>query len=149
MLATQTAPTSRSRRISGQLISAFAILFLAFDGVIKVLNLAPAVESTTQLGYPAHLVLWIGVLELVCLVIYSIPRTSVFGAILLTGYLGGAIATHVLAASPLFSLVFPVVIGALVWGGLFLRDGQRRTCMLQAAGAVPATQDMAGSSTDA
>jgi hypothetical protein len=107
---------------AGRGISALAVLFLLFSGVIKVLNLAPAVEATVQLGYPESLVLVIGLLELACLAVYVIPRTSMLGAILLTGYLGGAVATHVLAGSDLFSLVFPILIGALIWGGLFLRD---------------------------
>src|SRR5687768_4323412 len=115
--ATQTVPAVKTTIWVGRSISAFAVLFLIFDSVIKVLNLAPAVEATTQLGYPASLVIGIGVLELACLAVYVIPRTTVLGAILLTGYLGGAIATQVRADSPLFSVVFPVIIGALIWGG--------------------------------
>jgi hypothetical protein len=103
-----------------------AVLFLIFDSAIKVLQMAPAIEATTQLGYPEHLVLWIGVLEIICLVVYVIPQTSVLGAILYTGYLGGAIATQVRAGSPLFSIVFPVIIGLLLWGGLFLNDTRLR-----------------------
>jgi hypothetical protein len=124
--ATQTVPAVKTTIWAGRSISAFAVLFLIFDSVIKVLNLAPAVEATTQLGYPASLVIGIGVLELVCLAVYVIPRTAVLGAILLTGYLGGAIATQVRADSPLFSVVFPVIIGALIWGGLFLREQRLR-----------------------
>lgn len=111
---------------AGRIISALAILFLAFDTLIKVLNLPPAVEATTQLGYAAGVVVPLGILELACLLLYTIPRTSVLGAILMTGYLGGAIATHVMAGSPLFSLIFPVIIGAFVWGGLFLRNERLR-----------------------
>lgn len=95
-----------------------------------MLNLAPAVEATTQLGYPAGLVITIGVIELVCLAVYAIPRTSTLGAILLTGYLGGAFATQLRAESAPFSLVFPLIIGALIWGGLFLRDGRARALFL-------------------
>jgi hypothetical protein len=124
--ATQTVPAVKTTIWVGRSISAFAVLFLIFDSVIKVLNLAPAVEATTQLGYPASLVIGIGVLELACLAVYVIPRTAVLGAILLTGYLGGAIATQVRADSPLFSVVFPVIIGALIWGGLFLREQRLR-----------------------
>jgi hypothetical protein len=111
---------------AGRISSALAVLFLLLDSVIKVLNLAPAVEATTQLGYPASLVIGIGILELACLAIYVIPRTSVLGAILLTGYLGGAIATQVRAGSPLFSIVFPIIVGVLIWGGLFLREERLR-----------------------
>ncbi len=131
LAATQAVPTTKTTIWTGRTLSAFAVLFLAFDSLIKVLNLAPAVEATTQLGYPANLVITLGVLELICLAIYSIPRTSVLGAILLTGYLGGAIATQVRAGSSLFSVVFPVIIGALIWGGLFLRDERLRALLLQ------------------
>lgn len=124
---TQSAPVANTTIRARRIISALAVLFLAFDGIIKVLKLAPAVEATTQLGYPAGLVITIGVLELTCLAVYVIPRTSVLGAILLTGYLGGAIATQVRAGTPLFSIVFPIIIGALIWGDLFLRDERLRT----------------------
>jgi DoxX-like protein len=126
LAAAQPVRATKTAMWAGRIMSALAVLFLAFDGVIKVLNLAPAVEATTQLGYPASLVIGIGILELACLVIYAIPRTSVLGAILLTGYLGGAIATQVRAGSTLFSVVFPIIIGLLIWGGLFLRDGRLR-----------------------
>jgi hypothetical protein len=125
--ATRSVPAVKTTIWAGRIISALAVLFLVFDGIIKVLNLAPAVEATTQLGYPASLVITIGVLELICLAVYVIPRTSVLGAILLTGYLGGAIATQVRAGTPLFSIVFPIIIGALIWGDLFLRDERLRT----------------------
>ncbi len=92
-VATLTAPISTKARWAGYIMIALAILFLMFDGVIKMLQLAPAVEATVQLGYPEHLVLGIGILELACLAVYVFPRISVLGAILLTGYLGGAIAT--------------------------------------------------------
>jgi hypothetical protein len=84
--------------------------------------MAPAVEATTQLGYPESLVIGIGVIELICLACYIIPRTSVLGAILMTGYLGGAVATNLRAGTPVFNIVFPLIIGALLWGGIYLRD---------------------------
>ena len=126
LTATQTAPAAKTTVWAGRIMSALAVLFLAFDSIIKVLNLAPAVEATTQLGYPASLVIGIGIIELLCLAVYVIPRTAVLGAILLTGYLGGAIATQVRAGSPLFPVVFPMIIGALVWGGLFVREARLR-----------------------
>jgi hypothetical protein len=126
LAATQPVPAAKTTIWAGRIISALAILFLAFDCVLKVLNLAPAVEATTQLGYPAGVVVGIGLLQLACLAVYVIPRTSVLGAVLLTGYLGGAVATHVRAESGLFSVVFPVIIGVLIWGGLFLRDERVR-----------------------
>ena len=109
---------------TGRIVSALVVLFLVFDGVVKVLKLAVAVEGTARLGYPAGLVMGIGIVELVCVVAYVIPRTSVLGAILLTGYLGGATATQVRLEDPWF--FFPVVIGVLLWGGLYLRDARLR-----------------------
>ena len=122
----QTTVAGNWARSIGFTLSMLAVLFLVFDSAIKMLQMAPAIEATTQLGYPEHLVLWIGVLEIICLVVYVIPQTSALGAILLTGYLGGAIATQVRAGSPLFSVVFPVIVGLMVWGGLFLNDTRLR-----------------------
>jgi hypothetical protein len=122
----QTAPVSKKMFWAGHILSALAILFLLFDGIIKVTQHPEAVRPTIELGYPASLVLGIGLIELVCLAVYVIPRTSILGAILLTGYLGGAVATQVRAGTNLFSIFFPIIIGALVWGGLFLRDNRLR-----------------------
>jgi hypothetical protein len=120
--AKATVP-SRKARWAGRIVSGLAVLFLAFDCTIKLLQLAPAMSGTSQLGYPTSAVLGIGIVELLCLAVYLIPRTSVLGAILLTGYLGGAIATHVRAGSPLAThVLFPIYVAALIWGGLFLRD---------------------------
>lgn len=114
----------------GRLLSAMAILFLLFDGVIKVMKLPPAIEGTVKLGYPESVVAGIGIIELVCLALYVIPQTSLLGAVLLTGYLGGAIATHVRVGSPLFShTLFPIYVAVLIWGGLFLREEQLRTLL--------------------
>jgi hypothetical protein len=99
-------------------------LFLLFDGGMKALKLAPAVEGTVRLGYPVSLVFAIGIVDLICVAAYAVPRTSILGAILLTGYLGGAIATQVRMRDPWF--LFPVVIGLLLWAGLFLRDVRLR-----------------------
>ncbi|HMN27837.1 MAG TPA: DoxX family protein, partial [Caldilineaceae bacterium] len=112
---------------AGRIISALAVLFLLFDSVIKLLKLPAAVEGTTQLGYAESVIVPLGLLQLVCLVLYVIPQTSVLGAILLTGYLGGAVATHVRLANPLFShILFPVYIGLLLWGGLYFLDERLR-----------------------
>ena len=129
--ATHTAAVSTTRPRIGRIISALAVLFLLFDGAIKVLQLAPAVDGAVQLGYPAHLTPGLGILLLACLAVYVLPRTSALGAILLTGYLGGAIATHVRVGSPLFSVIFPVVVGVLLWGGLSLRDARLRALLSQ------------------
>jgi hypothetical protein len=112
---------------TGRILSALAILFLSFDTIVKVLRLSVAVEGTTQLGYPDSTVFAIGIIQLVCLVLYVIPQTSVLGAILFTGYLGGAIATHVRIGSPLFThILFPIYVAVLIWGGLYLREPRLR-----------------------
>ena len=116
--------STQAKRWTGRILTALPVLFLLFDGVIKFTKIAPVVDSFTQLGYPVSLALGIGILELACTVVYVIPRTSVLGAILLTGYLGGATATHVRIGEALF--IIPVVLGVLVWGGLFLRDDRLR-----------------------
>jgi hypothetical protein len=102
-------------------------MFLSFDAVLKVLKLPVAVEGTVQLGYPESTIVGIGIVEVVCLLLYLIPRTAVPGAILFTGYLGGAIATHVRIGSPLFThILFPVYVAALLWGGLYAREPRLR-----------------------
>src|SRR5215813_6325582 len=116
--------TSKAKLWTGRVITFFTVAFLLFDTVVKVLNLPVAVEGTVRLGYPPTLVLYIGIVELACLGTYLYPRTAVVGAILLTGYLGGATATQVRVEDPWF--IFPVVVGVLVWAGLFLRNGRLR-----------------------
>jgi DoxX-like family len=112
-------------RIAAYVLTTIVALFLTFDTALKVLQLGPAIKATTDLGYPATKVLPIGIVELVCLALYLVPQTSVLGAILLTGYLGGAIATHVRAGSPMFShTLFPLYVALMLWGGLYLRDSR-------------------------
>ena len=119
--------SAKKRSIAGYALTAFVALFLTFDTVLKVLQLAPAVQGTTELGYPASTVVTIGLIELVCLALYLIPRTSVLGALVLTGYLGGAIATHVRIGSPLPThTLFPIYVALMVWGGLYLRESRLR-----------------------
>src|SRR5882724_5812106 len=120
----QAVPVSKAGSLVGRTISALMALFLLFDGGMKVLKLAPAVEGTVRLGYPVSLVFAIGIVDLICVAAYAVPRTSILGAILLTGYLGGAIATQLRMRDPWF--LFPVVIGVLLWAGLFLRDVRLR-----------------------
>ena len=111
----------------GIVFTALATISLTFDTVLKVLRLGPAVEGTTALGYPADTVHRIGIIELVCLVLYLVPRTSILGGLLLTGYLGGAIATHVRISSPVLThTLFPVYVALLLWGGLYLREKRLR-----------------------
>lgn len=104
-------------------MSALPVLLLLFSGVMKLMKPASIVEGFARFGYPESLILGIGILELACTVVYIIPRTSILGAILLTGYLGGAIATQVRVGDPFF---MTIVLGVLVWGGLFLRDSWLR-----------------------
>ena len=123
---TQTGPDSRKLHWPGRVISALPILFLLFDGVMKLVKPAIVVETTVGLGYPERSILGIGLVLLACTVLYVIPRTSVLGAILLTGYLGGAVATHVRVGADWFPVFFPIIMGVLIWGGLWLRDYQLR-----------------------
>lgn len=117
----------RRSRTAGNVCTILAALFLAFDTILKVLRLDAAVQGTTSLGYPAETVLWIGIIQLVCLVLYLVPRTSVLGAVLMTGYLGGAIATHVRVSSPLLThTLFPIYVALLLWAGLCLREPRLR-----------------------
>ena len=121
--------TSRARRI-GAVVTALPVLFLVVDAMVKVLGLVGASEATAQLGWSEQLLLPLGVLQLVCLALYLLPQTAVLGAILWTGYLGGAVATHVRIGNPLFShVLFPVYIGALLWLGLWLRDARLRALL--------------------
>jgi DoxX-like protein len=124
---------------AGRIISAVIILFLAFDSSVKLMNLPGAAEATVRIGYPARLLLAIGIAELSCVVLLVIPRTSILGAILLTGYLGGATATQVRLEDPWF--FFPVAIGVLVWAGLYLRDERLRA--LVPLRSIPTDQNAA------
>lgn len=124
----QTASVSNKQLWAGHIVSALSILFLLMDGVMKLVKPAFVVEATVKLGYPESIILGLGVVLTLSTVLYAIPRTSIFGAILLTGYLGGAVATNVRAGGTLFEILFPVIIGVLVWGGLYLRD--ERLCSL-------------------
>jgi hypothetical protein len=127
---TQTAPVSNRRLWTGRIISTLAVLFMIFDGSIKLFKPAPVVDSFAQLGYPVSLAVGIGILELACTAVYAIPRSSVLGAILLTGFLGGAIATHLRVGDPVFThLLFPIYVGVLVWGGIFLREDRLRALL--------------------
>jgi hypothetical protein len=101
-------------------------LFFVLDGVGHLMKPAPVVDAFARLGYPLSTSVGIGLLLLICTAIYVTPRTSVLGAILLTGYLGGAVSTHVRAGSSLFETMFPVILGLLVWAGLFARDAELR-----------------------
>ncbi|MGH7558755.1 MAG: DoxX family protein [Gemmatimonadota bacterium] len=121
--AVQTAPLSNKRLWAGRILSALPVLFLLWDSAMKLVKPSVVVDSFARLGYPQGIAVEIGILQLVCVAFYVVPRTSVLGAILLTGYLGGAVATHVRVEDPLFShVLFPAYMGVLLWAGLYLRE---------------------------
>ncbi len=109
---------------TGRVVSAIPVLLMVFSAAVKFAKPAPVVEGMVRFGYPAGLLTVLGVLEFLSCVVYVIPRTAVLGAILMTGYLGGATASHVRVSDP--SFVTPVVLGVMVWGGLFFRDERVR-----------------------
>lgn len=111
---------------SGRVLSALVVAFMIFDGVIHVLKPAPVVDAFAQLGFPVRLSVAIGVIELILAGLYAVPRTAFVGALLLTAYLGGAVATQLRAQSAWFPTIFPVIVGALLWSGLVLRNPQLR-----------------------
>ena len=126
-MTTKLAIISRKAVWSGRILSGVLALLLTADAIGKLIKPAPVVEATVKLGYQEGTILPLGIVLLVCVLLYAVPRTSVLGAILLTGYLGGAVATHVRVSDPLFShTLFPVYIGALLWLGLYLRDVRLR-----------------------
>lgn len=121
--SSQGPSASAARRWTGRILSGVPVLFLVFDSVIKLFNVVPVQEAMHQLGYPPDTAVTIGLIELVCVALYVLPRTSVLGAVLLTAHLGGAIASHVRIESPLFThTLFPIYVAALLWGGLYLRE---------------------------
>jgi hypothetical protein len=124
-LVSRRAPTNTALW-TGRVLTGIAVAFMAFDGVIHILKPAAVADAFAQLGYPLRLSVGLGVLELLCTVLYAIPRTSFVGALLLTGYLGGAIATQLRIEAGWFPTLFPVIVGAMVWSGLALRDGRVR-----------------------
>ena len=127
---TQTAAASKKRIWVGRILSGLPVLFLLFDAIIKLIKIRPVVEAFTNLGYPPDLAVPIGIVLLVCVALYVIPQTSVLGAIFLTGYLGGAVATHVRVGDPLIShVLFPTYVAAMIWGGLFLREDRLRALL--------------------
>lgn len=113
---------SKGNLWAGRILSGLPALFLLVDGGMKLVKPAPVIEATVRLGYPESTIVPIGAVLIVCTILYLIPKTSVLGAILLTAYLGGAVATHVRAGEPVFSIVFAIVFGVLLWLGLYLRN---------------------------
>jgi DoxX-like family len=126
-VSVQATPLSKTAIWAGRVMSGLVIAFLLFDGGIKLVPLDIVITASQQLGIPGELARTLGVISLICTILYAFPRTSVLGAILLTGYLGGAIATHLRVASPLFThTLFGVYLDLLVWGGLYLRNERLR-----------------------
>jgi hypothetical protein len=124
------APASKKALWIGRVIGALPVLFLLGDGVGKLVRPAPVVEGTLQLGYQASVLVPLGIVLLACTILYAVPRTAVFGAILLTGYLGGAVATHVRVDNPLLThTLFPIYFGVMLWGSLYLRDPRVRALL--------------------
>lgn len=124
--ATSHAGSSRTAWI-GRILSGLAVAFLIFDSVGKLLQVQPVIDGTKELGYPVDVIFSLGVTLAACVAVYLIPRTSALGAVLLTGYLGGAVATHVRVGNPLLThTLFPIYVAAFIWGGLMLRDVRLR-----------------------
>ena len=126
-----TNTSSKKMKMTGWVLSILAILLLLADGLGKLIKPEPVVKATLELGYPENTITTIGILVIICAIIYAIPRSALIGAILLTGFLGGAIATHFRINNPLFShTLFPVYILLFIWLGLYLRSASLRKLLL-------------------
>jgi hypothetical protein len=127
-MAIQAVSNSKAMYRIGWGMSGLVILFMLFDGISKVMLVTQVVEATNKIGYPGSVIRPIGIILLLCTVLYAVPRTAIIGAILLTGFLGGAVASKVRLEDPLFgSVLFGVYFGILVWGGLYFRDQRVRS----------------------
>ena len=125
-LATQRSPTSKALW-AGSIVSTLVVLMLLADSVSKIMKAAPVLKAQAELGFPDSQTVGIGVVLFICTLVYVIPRTSILGAILLTGYLGGAVAVKLrIGDSLLGQVLFPVYVGVMLWGGLFLREDRLR-----------------------
>jgi hypothetical protein len=147
-MTSSTLPVAKKTLWAGYVLSALPVLMLLMSAVMKFAQPPPVKEGFARLGVPEHLALGLGILELGCVIIYLIPQTAVLGAILLTGYLGGAVFTHLRVGDPFLG---PVSFGVLIWGGLFLRDPRLRALIpLRAAvrdpghSAIPTSSSEAG-----
>ena len=126
ILLTSDPTISKRLRWTGRALSGLAAAFLLMDGTMKLGKPAVVVEATRQLGYPESDIVGIGVVALICSVLYLVPRTSIPGAILLTGYLGGAVASQIRVGNGWFNVIFPMIVSAFIWSGLWLRDARVR-----------------------
>lgn len=121
------APINKTSRISGWILSTLVILFCLFDVFGKFTQPESVIRETVALGYPERVILPLGVILLICTLLYAIPKTALWGAVLLTGYLGGAVATHIRVENPLFThILFPIYLGIVLWLGLYLRSSPLR-----------------------
>ena len=131
-VASRETEISKPARFTGRVLSGLVIVFLLFDGAIKLVPWPIVTETMDKMGYGSSegLARGLGIITIVCTVLYAVPPTSILGAILLTGYLGGAIASHVRIGSPLFThILFGLYLGLMVWGGLWLRDRELRSLL--------------------
>jgi hypothetical protein len=124
-----TIPASRLQLLTGRALTGLVALFLLFDGAVKLVPPQAVIDISQQLGYSGDTMFGIGLLLLACLGTYLIPQTATLGALLLTAYLGGAVATHVRVGSPTFSILFPALVAAMIWGGLLLRKPSLRVLL--------------------
>ena len=131
---------SAKRTWTARILSGFASAFLLFDGAAKLFKPAPVVEAMTRLGYPESTIVGVGALLLACTVLYIVPRTAVLGAVLLSAYLGAAVATNLGVGGPMFPIIFPILFGIVVWTGLYLRDARVRSMLLQVQDTPPPQQ---------
>jgi hypothetical protein len=129
LMQRETTGISKKSLWAGRILSGLAALFFLMDGTMKLFKPRVVVEATLQLGYPESAIVGIGFVLLACTILYLIPRTAILGAVLLTGYVGGAVATYVRVSGPWFNILFPVVFACFVWGGLYLRDKRLRSVL--------------------
>lgn len=137
-----TAPVSNQTLWVSRILSGLPALFLLVDGVMKLFKPAPVLEATTKLGIPEHLIVPLGIVLTLCTILYLVPRTTMLGAILLTGYLGGAVNTHVRMGEGWFPILFPVFFGVLLWGGLYLRESRLQALVPLTSPAVSTSKKM-------
>ena len=123
---TSAPSTSKGLRVTGYILTGLITAFMLLDGVLKLMKIQPVIDGTVRLGYPESSIRIIGAAALVGAILYAIPQTTVIGAIVLTGFLGGAVATHLRAGEPLFNCTFPVLFGVIAWLGVYCRDARIR-----------------------
>ena len=122
--------TDTNRLWTGRVLTALAVIFFAFDGISKLMKVQPVLDATAQLGFPLSSIVVMAVLLLGCTALYVVPQTRIVGAVLLTGYLGGAVAAHLRVGNPPFEMLFPVIMGSIVWAGIFVRDARVRALVI-------------------